>query len=99
MLERTTDRRAALRGADFVVNTALVAGHPVLAGVSRLDGQCPARKAVGRCHGFMGVYHLADQPGLGRDGLRFEISVVNHFVWLTAVLALPSREAMRAHYA
>jgi alpha-galactosidase len=26
-LEKTTDRRAALKGADFVINTALGAGH------------------------------------------------------------------------
>src|SRR5258708_40208466 len=26
-LQKTTDRRAALEGADFVINTALVAGH------------------------------------------------------------------------
>ena len=145
MLEQTTDRRAALRGADFVVNTALVAGHralrdgwaiarrhgyrmggslhvvhdeafwvnffqfalfdavagdmlelcpdawllqvanPVLAGVTWLGRRYPALKVIGLCHGFMGVYNLADQLGLPRQGLRFEIPGVNHFVWLTAL--------------
>lgn len=144
-LERTTDRRAALRGADFVVNTALVAGHqalrdgwaiarrhgyrmggslhvvhdeafwvnffqfqlfdalaadvlelcpgawllqvanPVFAGVTWLGRRHPTLKVVGLCHGFMGVYNLADQLGLGRERLRFEIPGVNHFVWLTAL--------------
>lgn len=144
-LEQTTDRRAALHGADFVVSTALVAGHhalrdgwaiarrhgyrmggslhvvhdeafwvnfyqfalfdavaadilelcpeawllqvanPVLAGVTWLGRRYPALKVVGLCHGFMGVYNLADQLGLPREGLRFEIPGVNHFVWLTAL--------------
>jgi alpha-galactosidase len=144
-LDQTTDRRAALRGADFVVNTALVAGHralrdgwavarrhgyrmggslhvvhdeafwvnffqlalfdalaadvlelcpdawllqvanPVFAGVTWLGRRHPALKVVGLCHGFMGVYNLADQLGLDRAGLRFEIPGVNHFVWLTAL--------------
>lgn len=145
VLEQTTDRRAALRGADFVVNTALVAGHqalrdgwaiarrhgyrmggslhvvhdeafwvnffqlrlfdavaadilelcpeawllqvanPVFAGVTWLGRRYPALKVVGLCHGFMGVYNLADQLGLPREGLRFEIPGVNHFVWLNAL--------------
>jgi alpha-galactosidase len=144
-LEQTAERRAALRGADFVVNTALVAGHqalrdgwaiarrhgyrmggslhvvhdeafwvnffqleladaiaadvlelcpdawllqvanPVFAGVTWLGRRYSALKVVGLCHGFMGVYNLADQLGLGREGLRFEIPGVNHFVWLTAL--------------
>ena len=144
-LEQTTDRRAALRGAAFVVNTALVAGHqalrdgwaiarrhgyrmggslhvvhdeafwinffqfrlfdavaadilelcpeawllqvanPVFAGVTWLGRRYPGLKVVGLCHGFTGVYNLADQLGLGREGLRFEIPGVNHFVWLNAL--------------
>lgn len=144
-LEQTTDRRAALRGADFVVNTAFVAGHqalrdgwtiarrhgyrmggslhvvhdeafwvnffqlelfdavaedvleicpdawllqvanPVFAGVTWLGRRHPALKVVGLCHGFMGVYQLADQLGLTREGLRFEIPGVNHFVWLNTL--------------
>ena len=144
-LEQTTDRRSALRGADFVVNTALVAGHqalhegwaiarrhgyrmggslhvvhdeafwvnffqfelfdsvaadilelcpdawllqvanPVFAGVTWLGRRYPALKVVGLCHGFMGVYNLADQLGLSRERLRFEIPGVNHFVWLNAL--------------
>lgn len=142
-LEKTTDRRASLEGADFVINTALAAGHhrlragwdvarahgyrmggslhvmhdeafwinfyqfrlfdeviqdvldvcsdawylmvnnPVLAGVTYLGRQYPQAKVVGLCHGFHGVYHIADVLGLDRDGLTFEIPGVNHFVWLT----------------
>lgn len=142
-LEQTTDRRRALDGADFVINTALVAGHhrlregwaiarelgyriggslhimhdeafwinfyqyqlfealvqdmrdlcpqaylllvanPVLAGITHLGREYPDIKAVGLCHGFSGVYHLAQALGFERDGLTFEIPGVNHFVWLT----------------
>ncbi len=142
-LEKTTDRRQALQGADFVINTALVAGHhrlregwqiarehgyriggslhimhdeafwinfyqyslfdsimqdmqeicpeayfllvanPVLAGITALGRKYPHIKMVGLCHGFGGVYHLAQILGFDREGLTFEIPGVNHFVWLT----------------
>jgi alpha-galactosidase len=142
-LERTTDRREALRDADFVINTALVTGHahmrdgweiarrhgyrfggslhvmhdeafwinfhqfrlfdeltrdmldicpdawcllvanPVYAGTTYLGRHYTPLKIVGLCHGFSGVYHLADELGIGREGLQFEIPGVNHFVWLT----------------
>ena len=142
-LQKTTDRRASMQGADFVINTALVAGNRRLregmqlaAGhgyrfggsyhimhdepfwvnfyqlrlfelviqdgleVSRRPGPCswpircwrhrristckyPQARIVGLCHGFSGVYHLAEALGLDRDGLTFEIPGVNDFVWLT----------------
>ena len=40
-------------------------------------------KIVGLCHGFDGVYHLADLLGLDRDEVTFEVPGVNHHVWLT----------------
>jgi alpha-galactosidase len=141
-LETTLDRRRALDGADFVVNTALTAGHdrlrdglaigrkhgyrfggsyhvmhdegfwinfyqlrlfesvtrdileicpdawhlmvanPVLAGITYLGRKVPQAKVVGLCHGFGGVYHLADALGLEREHIHFEIPGVNHTVWL-----------------
>jgi alpha-galactosidase len=51
-LEQTTDRRAALRGADFVVNTALVAGHRALH-----DGWAVARRHGYRMGGSLHVVH------------------------------------------
>lgn len=142
-LSQTTNRREALQGADFVINTALSAGHhrlraglelghqhgyrfggsyhimhdeafwinfyqlrlfeavtqdileicpntwhlmvanPVLAGITYLGRKYPQAKVVGLCHGFGGVYHLANVLGLEREHLTFEIPGVNHFVWLT----------------
>jgi alpha-galactosidase len=139
----TTDRRAALAGADFVINTALVAGYdrlragweiarrhgyrhggslhvmhdepfwvnhfqlrffdevvrevrelspeawylqvanPVLAGMTWLGRRYPDVKMVGLCHGFAGVYRLADRLGLDHERLTFEIPGVNHTVFLT----------------
>ena len=38
---------------------------------------------VGLCHGFAGVYRLADALGLDREKLTFEIPGVNHTVFLT----------------
>jgi alpha-galactosidase len=142
-LEKTTDRHAALEGADFVINTALVAGHsrlrdgwkvgqqhgyrfggslhlmhdeafwinfyqlqffesvlndilaicpdawylqvanPVLAGITYLARKYPQAKIIGLCHGFSGVYRLADVLGLEREHFTFEVPGVNHSVWLT----------------
>jgi alpha-galactosidase len=139
----TTDRREALDGADFVINTALVTGYdrlrdgwdiaarhgyrfggslhvmhdepfwvnffqlrffdevvrevrelcpgawylqvanPVLAGMTWLGRRYPEVKMVGLCHGFAGVYQLADALGLDHDRLTFEIPGVNHTVFLT----------------
>lgn len=142
-LEKTLDRRESLAGADFVINTALAAGHerlrggweiarrygyrlggslhiyhdeafwinfyqfrlmedvitdvldvcpeawylqvgnPVLAGITFLGRRYPEAKITGLCHGFSGVYRIADVLGLDRDKLTFQIPGVNHFVWLT----------------
>ena len=142
-LEKTLDRREALQGADFVINTALavpydlwqkgwaVAGelgyryggslhvmhdeafwinhyqyglmesvyldmmeicpgawylmvlNPVLAGVTYLKRKYPDGKIVGLCHGYNGVYHVAAVLGLEANHIRFEVSGVNHLIFLT----------------
>jgi len=144
--EKTLDRQESLSGADFVINTALAAGHqrlrdgweiaqrhgyrwggslavmhdesfwinyyqlklfeslaedilricpeawylkvanPVLGGTTYLAPRYPRLKMIGLCHGFTGVYHVA-QLALGgnfdRQQLTFEAPGVNHFLWLT----------------
>ncbi|RLF22416.1 MAG: alpha-glucosidase/alpha-galactosidase [Thermoprotei archaeon] len=142
-IEKTMDRKEALKDADFVINTALAAGHhrlregwsiarelgyryggsyhimhdeafwinfyqfrlfesiindildvcpdawyiqlanPVLAGITYLGRKYREAKIVGICHGFMGVYHIAEVLGLERRYLSFEAPGVNHFIWLT----------------
>ncbi len=142
-LEKTTDRRQSLQDADFVINTALAAGHerlrdgwaiarkygyrfggsyhimhdeafwinfyqlrlfdsviedvmdvckdawyvqvanPVLAGITHFNRKYRGLKCVGLCHGFAGIYHIAETLGLEKKHLNFQIPGVNHFVWLT----------------
>lgn len=142
-LQKTLDRRECLRGADFVINTALDGGHtrlregwkvakahgyrfggslhvmhdeaffvnfyqlrlmesilvdmleicpnawyvlvanPVLAGVTYLTRKYPQAKVVGMCHGYGGVYSVAQALGLEREHITFEAPGVNHFLWLT----------------
>lgn len=61
----------------------LQVANPVLAGVTELSRRYPQVKMVGLCHGFAGVYRLADALGLSREGLTYEIPGVNHTVFLT----------------
>lgn len=61
----------------------LLVANPVLAGTTYLGRKYPEHKLVGLCHGYRGVYHLADALGLDRDKLTFEVPGVNHFLWLT----------------
>jgi len=142
-IEKTMERRRALEGADFVVNTALAGDHdklragwevakelgyrfggsyavmhdeafwvnyyqmelfdsvvrdvlaicpqawyiqlanPVLMGITYLGRRYPQAKIVGLCHGFGGVYHLAEVLGMEREHITFQIPGVNHTVWLT----------------
>jgi alpha-galactosidase len=61
----------------------LQVANPVLAGMTWLGRRYPDVKMVGLCHGFAGVYKLADALGLDHDRLTFEIPGVNHTVFLT----------------
>lgn len=142
-VHKTLNRQECLDGADFVINTALSAGHhrlragwevarkygyrhggslaimhdeafwidfyqlrlfesivndiikicpkayylqvanSVLGGITFLSRKYPQVNMVGLCHGYNGVYHLAQVLGLDHDGLTFELPGVNHFIWLT----------------
>ena len=140
---KTTDRREAMKDADFVINVALDYGHerfrqgidvaykhgyrfggslhvlhdeaffinfhqlklmeeilldvldicpkayyimvanPVQAGVTYLQRKYKNAKVIGMCHGFTGVYRIANVLGLDRKDIDFEVAGVNHFLWLT----------------
>lgn len=141
---KTTDRKEAMQGADFVLNVALDYGHerfkqgikvaydngyrfggslhvlhdegffinfhqlrlmedilqdmldicpqayyimvanPVQAGVTYLSRKYKNAKIIGMCHGYTGVYTITDAMGWDRKDVSFEISGVNHFIWLTS---------------
>ena len=61
----------------------LQVANPVLAGITMMGRKYAGAKVVGLCHGFGGVYNLADALGLERDQISYEIPGVNHSVWLT----------------
>lgn len=141
-IEKTTDRKESLQGADFVINTALhvnydlwkrgwsiaakhgyryggslhvmhdeafwinfyqyglmesvyqdmqeicpdawylLVANPVLGGITYLKRKYPDSRIVGLCHGFGGVYHVAETLGFDKEDIRFEMSGVNHMIWL-----------------
>jgi alpha-galactosidase len=60
----------------------LLVANPVLAGVTWLSRKYAGAKFVGLCHGYGGVYRLADALGLEHDKISYEIPGVNHFVWM-----------------
>ncbi|TET12541.1 hypothetical protein E3J84_01445 [Candidatus Aerophobetes bacterium] len=57
--------------------------NPVLAGITCLARKYKKANIVGLCHGYAGIYHIAEVLGLKREGISFQIPGVNHFVWLT----------------
>ena len=61
----------------------LLVANPVLAGITYLTRKYPKAKVVGLCHGYNAVYKIAEMLGLEKENIKFEISGVNHFVWLT----------------
>ncbi len=61
----------------------LLVANPVLAGITHLTRKYPTARLVGLCHGYSGIYHIAETLGLDPAHITFEIPGVNHFVWLT----------------
>lgn len=61
----------------------VLVANPVLAGVTLLQRTYPDLKLVGMCHGYNGVFKIAEQLGLEREQIGFEVSGVNHTIFLT----------------
>jgi len=61
----------------------LLVANPVQMGVTYLCRKYPGAKIIGMCHGSGGVYEIMDALGYDRKDCHFEVSGVNHFVWLT----------------
>ena len=62
----------------------ILVANPVQAGVTYLKRKYKDAKIIGMCHGYNGVYHLAEHMGLDRKDVSFEVAGVNHFIWLTS---------------
>lgn len=62
----------------------IMVANPVQAGVTYLQRKYKNAKIVGMCHGYTGVYRLAEAMGLDRKDISFEVAGVNHFIWLTS---------------
>ena len=61
----------------------ILVANPVLAGITYLKRRFPGSKIVGLCHGYGGVYTLIKRLGLDPKNVRYELSGVNHHLWLT----------------
>jgi alpha-galactosidase len=57
--------------------------NPVLAATTYLGRKYRKLKFVGLCHGYCGVFHLAQVLGFDKEEISYTIPGVNHFVWLT----------------
>lgn len=62
----------------------MLVANPVQAGVTYLGRKYPGAKVIGMCHGGYKAYDLMAAMGLPREDCSFEVSGVNHFVWLTS---------------
>lgn len=62
----------------------VLVANPVQAGVTYLKRKYKDAKIVGMCHGYNGVYRIADYMGIPREDISFEVAGVNHFIWLTS---------------
>jgi len=60
----------------------LLVANPVQAGITYLSRKYPGAKVLGMCHGGYQALSLMDVLGLPREDCSFEVSGVNHFVWL-----------------
>ena len=63
----------------------IMVANPVQGGVTYLKRKYPDAKVIGMCHGYTGVYTITDNIGWDRKDVGFEVSGVNHFIWLTSL--------------
>ncbi len=61
----------------------LLVANPILAGTTHLMRKYPQAKMIGLCHGYGGLFRVAEVLGLAKEGLTYELPGVNHFIWLT----------------
>lgn len=63
----------------------IMVANPVQGGVTYLKRKYKDAKIIGMCHGYTGVYTITDNIGWDRKDVNFEVSGVNHFIWLTSL--------------
>lgn len=61
----------------------LMVANPVISGVTHILRKYPKAKVVGLCHGYSGIYEVAETLGLEREHITYQIPGVNHHIWLT----------------
>ncbi len=61
----------------------ILVANPVQAGVTYLQRKYKDAKIIGMCHGFAEIFNVAETMGLDKNDITYEVSGVNHFLWLT----------------
>ncbi|MHB8277066.1 MAG: family 4 glycosyl hydrolase [Candidatus Humimicrobiaceae bacterium] len=61
----------------------IIIANPVIAAVTYLCRKYKEANIVGLCHGYNDVYRLSEVIGLEREHIAYEMSGVNHFIWMT----------------
>lgn len=61
----------------------LMVANPVITGVTHLLRKYPQAKVIGLCHGYADVYNVARALGLDRKHMTYQVTGVNHHLWLT----------------
>ena len=62
----------------------LLISNPVISAITHIKRKYKDAKIVGICHGGYGAaYRLADYFEISREDFTFQMTGVNHFVWLT----------------
>lgn len=61
----------------------VLVSNPVLAGITMLRRKYPDAKMVGLCQGSTAILRVLDALGMDRSKAQYEVSGLNHFIWLT----------------
>jgi alpha-galactosidase len=54
-----------------------------LAGTTHITRKYPGIRMIALCHGYANLFQIAAVLGLDKEGLTYELSGLNHFIWLT----------------
>jgi alpha-galactosidase len=57
--------------------------NPIFAGITMLGRRYPNAKLVGLCHGYAEVFSILEQLQVPSSEATYQLSGVNHFIWLS----------------